>query len=93
MANQPDLTETLLTMYDNPFPTAGLTEREVLTARYIVRGWTHAETAHKLRVSPETIKDRMKMITTKTGYSTRELTKQFVESLRDTILDTQESNR
>lgn len=63
-ARAADLTPILLEAY-------GLTEREIEIVVYLARGLATKEIATELVISPHTVRDHVKAIFTKTGFTTR----------------------
>jgi DNA-binding NarL/FixJ family response regulator len=63
-ARAADLTPILLEAY-------GLTEREIDIVIHLARGLATKEIAGELSISPHTVRDHVKAIFTKTGFSTR----------------------
>ncbi len=63
-ARAADLTPILLEAY-------GLTEREIDIVIHLARGLATKEIAAELSISPHTVRDHVKAIFTKTGFSTR----------------------
>jgi DNA-binding CsgD family transcriptional regulator len=49
----------------------GLSEKEALVAQHLLKGWTNKEIANEMRVSEQTVKERIKHIMKKTATMTR----------------------